>query len=86
MPFWLRAARAINLPKATSMRPLPIGNAACTVVVSASSAGLFNGAGNCRRVPCRSDCKVSRVGGATRLPVATLGKVTPTVQLEVPCT
>ena len=65
--LWLRAARARRWPKATSMRPAPIGSCAATVVASGSEAGLSSGAGRSSRVPTRSELSRSSLGGAGRL-------------------
>ncbi len=65
------------------MRPAPIGSCAATVVASGSEAGLSSGAGRSSRVPTRSELSRSSLGGAGA-PGATLGRLTPMVQAELP--
>ena len=75
-----RARKASNLPKATSIWPLPIGMAVCTVVGSATNAGLSKGAGSLSVVPTRSERSFSLPGT-----LLSTGNATPTVHEERPC-
>ncbi|MCW0439055.1 hypothetical protein NB723_004019 [Xanthomonas sacchari] len=85
LPPWLRAASAISLPKATSMRPLPTGSGTLTEVASGVAGALSIGAGISNWVPTRSERSCSRVGGCAP-PSGVLGRPTPMFQRERPCT